>query len=391
LYLDPEWSWFFCPKASLNELELLLIFLFLRLPLDSRQNQLFMLRFTRLLAFLLIGMFLCGNLAAQPLPLHDWTSLSEDSSTVAAKDTIFLEKPCVKLDGHSVAAIWNKSLHLTNFRIEFDMASGVMAGLGFHVQDEQNYQFLYFRPGYGGTGEAIQYIPIYNGALSWVFYSEYQASADIHKMQWFHAAIEVVGDQLKVFTNGSKNPDLSLKMLRAGADRGSVMLRTLFREAYFANFTYRALPEAITDWSISEQLPAEGDYVASSVKRVAHWKSVDEAGDAYVNLCRYFARPEGVVIARHVLHADSMSDKTLLFDFTGTMRVFVNGKELFHYDKQSLDLVKAGTYKIRLPLQKGDNELVFITKGDGFIFGKGYNSMGRRQHQNWGFTAAVGD
>ena len=336
-------------------------------------------------------MLLCGNLDAQPLPLHDWTPLSEDGSTLAAKDTVFLEKPCVKLDGHIVTAIWNKALNLKNFRIEFDMASGVMAGLGFRVRDEQNYQFLYFRPAYGGTGEAIQYIPIYNGALSWVFYGDYQASAEIHKMQWFHAAIEVVGDQLKVFTNGSKNPDLSVKMLRAGADRGSIMLRTLFREAYFANFAFRALPETLTDWSISEQLPAEGDYGASSVKNVAHWKSVDESGDAYVNLCRYFALPEGVVIARHVLRADSTSGKTLLFDFTGTMRIFLNGKELFHYDKQSLDLVKAGTYKIRLQLQKGDNDLVFITKGDGFIFGKGYNSVGRLQHQNWGFTAAVGD
>src|ERR1700722_6471356 len=138
-----------------------------------------MLRSTGLLSLSLIGMFLCGNLDAQPLPLHDWTPLSEDGSTLAAKDTVFLEKAWVKLDGHTVTAIWNKALNLKNFRIEFDMASGVMAGLGFRARDEQNYQFLYFRPGYGGTGEAVQYIPIYNGALSWVFYSDFQASADI--------------------------------------------------------------------------------------------------------------------------------------------------------------------------------------------------------------------
>jgi hypothetical protein len=266
-----------------------------------------------------------------------------------------------------------------------------MAGLGFRVRDEQNYQFLYFRPGYGGTGEAVQYIPIYNGALSWVFYSDFQASADIHKLQWFHAAVEVVGDQLKVFTNGGKNPDLSVRLLRAGADRGSIMLRTLFKEAYFANFMYRALPETITDWDMSEQLPAEGDDRGSPVAKVKHWTAIHEPGDVYVNLCRYFERPEGVVVARHVLHADSAATRTLLFDFTGTMRVFLNDRELFHYDKQSLDLVKSCTYKIALPLQKGDNVLVFVTKGDGYIFGKGYNSMGRLQHQNWGFTAAVGD
>jgi hypothetical protein len=332
-----------------------------------------------------------ATLHAQPLPLHDWAPISEDGSTVPAKDTVFLDKPCVKLDGHSVAAIWNKTVNLKNFRIEFDMASGVMAGLGFRVRDEQNYQFLYFRPGYGGTIEAVQYIPIYNGALSWVFYGEYQAAADIHASQWFHAAIEVVGDKLTVFTNRSSHPDLSIRMLRAGAERGSIMLRTLFREAYFADIVYRALPETITDWDISEQLPADADYGESPVKKVKHWTGVNESGDAYVNLCRYFRQPEGTVIARHVLHADSAQARTLFFDFTGTMRVLLNGKELFHYDKFSLDRVEANTYKIRLPLQKGDNELVFITRGDDFIFGKGYNSLGRLQHQNWGFTAAVGD
>ena len=56
-----------------------------------------------------------------------------------------------------------------------------------------------------------------------------------------------------------------------------------------------------------------------------------------------------------------------------------------------LERVEAGTYRIKLPLQKGNNELIFITQGDGFFFGKGYNSLGRLQHQNWGFIAGIGD
>jgi len=76
-------------------------------------------------------MFLCGNLDAQPLPLHDWTPLSDDGNTLAVKDTVFLEKPCVKLDGHSVAAIWDKALNLKNFRIEFAAPElGVYGGGG---------------------------------------------------------------------------------------------------------------------------------------------------------------------------------------------------------------------------------------------------------------------
>jgi hypothetical protein len=378
-------------KANLNKLDWLLHRWLFGVSVDSRAKSHVMLRI-----FLFSGLFFFGaipfaKLTAQTLPLADWTALSEDGSRVPPTDTVFLGKSCVKLDGHAVAAIWNKALNLKNFRIEFDMAGNVMAGLGFHVRDPQNYQFLYFRPGNGGTIEAVQYIPIYNGALSWVFYGEYQASADIHKLQWFHVTIEVTGEHLTVFTNGSSHPDLSIRILPTDTERGSILLRTLFREAYFANFVYRALPETITDWKISEQLPVEGDYSESSINRVKQWKAIDERGDPYVNLCRYFEAPEGIVIARHVLKADSASGKLLFFDFTGTLRILLNGRELFHYDKFKLERVEAGTYQIRLPLKKGDNDLVFITKGDGFFFGKGYNSLGRLQHQNWGFIAAVED
>src|ERR1700741_971136 len=100
---------------------------------------------------LLLGAALFSKLSAQGLRLSDWSVHSEDNSKVTLTDTVFLDKPCVKLDGKAIAAIWNKKMKLKNFRMEFDMAGMVMGGVGFHASDEQNYQFLYFRPGYGGT------------------------------------------------------------------------------------------------------------------------------------------------------------------------------------------------------------------------------------------------
>jgi hypothetical protein len=327
--------------------------------------------------------------SAQMVRLQEWTPISEVGATVPATDTVFQGKQCVKLDGHAVAAIWNKKADLKNFRLELDIAGTIMPGVGFHAGDEQNYQFLYFRPGYGGTIEAIQYIPIYNGALSWVFYGAYQATADIHSAQWFHAALEVRGDNLKVFVNGKKDPDMNIRMQRTETERGSIMLRTMFGEAYFANLSFRPLPEAITDWEISGPMPADGEYGYEQVKKVAHWRNINEPGDEYVNLSRYFKKLEGTVIARHIVAADSAFNKVLFFDFTGTLRVLLNGKEVYKYDKYKLDRVDADGYRILLPLQKGKNELVFITRGDDFIFGKGYNSFGRLQHQNWGFIASM--
>jgi len=340
-------------------------------------------------ATLLLLTNFCSDIYGQGINLADWTVLSEENAKPVLTDTVFKGKPCVKLDGKTIAGIWNQKVSVKNFRLELDIAGAVMPGIGFRVSDAQNYQFLYFRPGYGNTIEAIQYIPIYNGALSWVFYGAYQATADIHALEWFHAAIEVRGNRLKVFTNNNKKPDMDIVMQQTETDRGSLLLRTMFGVAYFANLTYRPLPEAVTDWEISEQLPADSPYDYEQVKKVKQWKKINEPGDDYVNLCRYFKMPEGTLVARHIIHADSAGFKMLDFDFTGTLHVFLNGKEIFNYDKYKLDRVEAGKCRVKLPLQKGNNELVFITQGDGFVFGKGYNSLGRLQHQNWGFIAEM--
>lgn len=328
---------------------------------------------------------------AQGINLADWRVLSEQKDTAALTDTVFQGKACIKLDGKAIAGIWNKTIVLKNFRLELDIAGTVMPGVGFHAKNEQNYQFLYFRPGYGGTIEAVQYIPIYNGALSWVFYGGYQAAADITKNEWFHATIEVRGNHLKVFTNKNPKPNMDITMLQTEADKGALLLRSMFGPAYFANFTWRELPEEITDWEISDQLPADFIYDYEKVKKLQNWKKINEPGDDYVNLCRYFKLPEGTVVARHILHADSAAEKLLNFDFTGTLRIILNGREIFSYNKHKLERVEADTYATKLSLQKGQNELLFITKGDGSFFGKGYNSLGRLQHQNWGFIAGIGN
>ncbi|HXB45285.1 MAG TPA: hypothetical protein VNV85_14565, partial [Puia sp.] len=59
--------------------------------------------------------------------------------------------------------------------------------------------------------------------------------------------------------------------------------------------------------------------------------------------------------------------------------------------KFKLDRIDEGMNRIKLNLTKGDNELIFLTEGDSYIFGNGtgYNSLGRLQHQNWGFIASI--
>ena len=348
----------------------------------------------RMVILLILAMFfgLSYDGLGQGINMAEWKILSDDNKTAALTDTVFLGKTCVHLDGRIKSAMWNKGANLKNFRMELDISGAVMSGIGFHVTDEQNYQFIYFRPGYGGTEEAVQYIPIYNGALSWVLYGKYQNNAAIKKLEWFHAAIEVRGNNLKVFTNYSIKPDMDIMMLASSSDRGSILLRTMFGASYFANITIRELPEVITDWEISEQMPANMMHGYSQVKNVKTWKKINETGDDYVNLCRYFPYPNGTLMAKHIFHSDAGEARLLNFDFAGTLQIILNGKEIFSYDKYKLDRLEEAKNRIKLNLQKGDNELIFLTAGDNYLFanGQGYNSLGRLQHQNWGFIASIG-
>lgn len=347
----------------------------------------------RMIVFVILNMLMAVTQSGftQGIKLPDWKVLSEDNKMPELNDTVFLGKTCVKLDGTLKSAIWNKTAGFRNFRMELDIAGAVMSGIGFHVKDEQNYQFIYFRPGYGGTEEAVQYIPVYNGALSWVMYGKYQSNADIKKLEWFHASIEVRGNNLRVFTNYNKKPDMDIMMLNTSSARGSVLLRTMFGTSYFANVTISELPEYITDWEISEQMPVGASVDYSQVAKVKSWKKINESGDEYVNLCRYFDYPNGILFARHNIHTESDEVRLLNFDFAGKLHILLNGKEIFFYDKFKLDRIEESTNRIRLNLVKGDNELIFLTEGDGYLFsnGKGYNSLGRLQYQNWGFIASL--
>jgi hypothetical protein len=323
---------------------------------------------------------------------NDWTVYSENYERAALYDTVYLGKPCVKLDGKKMAIALKKGQQYKNFRLECDIAGRVMSGIGFRAKDHQNYHFLYFRPGYGGTQEAIQYVPVYNGALSWVLYNypTYEKTADITSLQWFHAALEVRGTIMKVFVNNSKEPQMEINLVDSDFDEGNILLRSMFGESYVANIAVYELPETLRDWEISEQYPRKATLDLSPATKSAKWTKVKPDLANIVNISRYVSNPNGVILAKHALKSEADKDMMLYFDFTGKLKIFLNGKELFYYEKYKLDRIFGGTQRILLHLNKGDNELIFVSEGDAMFFGNGFNAMGRAQHQNWGFIAELG-
>jgi hypothetical protein len=339
--------------------------------------------------------FIALTVIAQPqakISPNDWSIFSENYQSAILKDTTFQGKESLMLDGKKMAVAFRKGTRFKNLRVDCDIAGRVMSGIGFRAKDQQNYHFLYFRPGYGGTKEAIQYIPVYNGSLSWVLYNYpmYEKTADIKSLQWFHAALEVRGPFMRVFVNGSAEPQMEINLVESDFSEGDILLRSMFGESYFANISITELPEILSDWQLSEQFPRRDKLNLDPNTKSSTWTKVRPDLGNVINISRYIDNPNGVIIAKHQLKAETEKDMVLYFDFIGKLKIFLNGKELFYYEKQKLDRIFSGTERIVLHLDKGDNELKFVTEGDAMIFGKGFNAMGRAQHQNWGFIAELG-
>jgi hypothetical protein len=206
------------------------------------------------ISFLIIPAF--GQLSAKISP-NDWTIFSENYKPVALKDTVFQGKESLVLDGKTMAVAFRQGSRYKNLRVDCDIAGRVMSGIGFRAKDQHNYHFLYFRPGYGGTREAIQYVPIYHGTLNWVLYNYpmYEKTADINSLEWFHVTLEVRGPLMRVFVNGSTEPQMEINLLETDFAEGEVLLRSMFGESYFANISIAELPDVLSDWQISEQFP----------------------------------------------------------------------------------------------------------------------------------------
>lgn len=343
----------------------------------------------------ILGCFLVLATSAQQggaISKTDWDVFSENYQPAPLKDTLFQGKMSMRLDAKSQAVAFRKNSSYKNFRIDLDIAGDVMSGIGFRASDQHNYQFLYFRPGYGGTREAIQYIPVYNGALSWVIYNYpvYETSADIKAREWFHVSMEVKEGALRVFVNNSKTPQMEIQLIGTDHHAGNILLRSMFGTSWFSNVYIRELPDVLSDWEISEQFPRKQTLDLDPSTKSATWKKIKPDQADFINISQYFKHPDGVVIAKHKISSSEEKDMLLYFDFCGKLKIFLNGKEVFYYEKQILDRIFAGTLRIPLKVKKGDNELIFVSEGDAVIFGKGYSAMGRLQHQNWGFVAELG-
>ena len=132
-------------------------------------------------------------------------------------------------DRDGIGVAWIKGEKFTNGSIEMDIKGRDMlqrsfVGVAFHGVNDTTYEAIYFRPFNFGVSDPertvhnVQYIdlPKYDWqTLRTTHHNQYEKGIvpppDVK--QWFHARIEVHGDTISVFVNGSTAPSMTVKSI----------------------------------------------------------------------------------------------------------------------------------------------------------------------------------
>ncbi|MTB53580.1 hypothetical protein [Lewinella sp. W8] len=364
---------------------------------------------------LAVLLFLAVNcLSAQPIPLTDahWQRIDNGTGdelphqVAAHKGTHAL-----KLEAHQIVLL--KERAPKNFTLEMDVAGGAMPGIGFRAEDLFNYEFLYLRVFAGGSKEALQYAPVFNGALGWQLYNYpmYEVTADVSPEEWVHIKVEVFEDNLRVFVGDQVKPNLSIKLLGGYADAGQLFLKTSFANGYYSNIELTestpfrvksTIPDDgyLTDWMISPQ--TEGQIVRQvqyynrlkNAEENDTWTAVKADRDGLVNLARYFDHPKEAVFAKTMIQAEEDKEVDLLYDFSQVMMIVLNDQIIsygYELDTENFGRISPGEHRITLPLKAGENKLVLWVRSDDLWQQANPLYLGRAQAMNWGFMAQLVD
>lgn len=272
----------------------------------------------------------------------------------------------------------------------------------FRMQDENNYESFYIRPHQSGNPDATQYTPVFNGLAGWQLYhgEGYTKDIELKPDTWHHIKINVSGKQADVYFDDMDTPFLKITDLKREPQPGKIGVGS-GQPVHYANFRYskttpdlvareaaeaQTEPGLITSWQVSnvvldEQYRDKPDPLSMSGLT---WSTQPTEANGTINLARYVRRSEkmNTVLARLNLRAGKATTRELLFGYSDFVWVYVNSRPVYagRNDFMSRDYRYLGTIgffdAVYLPLEKGDNEVVFVV---GENFG------------GWGLKAALPD
>ncbi|WP_222982183.1 family 16 glycoside hydrolase [Flagellimonas meishanensis] len=346
-----------------------------------------------------------------PLTEENWKIIDNENNQPLDFHTVnYKGMEALRLGRHKIAKFEGKTFK--NFVLEMYIAGKAMPGVGFRAKDLWDYEFFYCRVFSGGKEDALQYVPVFNGAMPWQLYNApvYETEATFKPEEWFHLKMEVHGNNMRVFIGGDDKPEMEVELLQHKTEEGAIFLKTSFAEAYFANIKIQELENPfsikkienkntyLSNWEISEQL--EGNIYSQrqyyqwmdNAKKEHTWKNIKADGNGIVNLAQYFDHPKESVFARTNIVSEVDKNVTLAFDYTQVLLIAINNQPMFfgrELDMHNFMRIVDGEEKIQLPLQKGNNELVFWIRSDDEWQENNPHYLGRKQAMNWGFVARL--
>jgi hypothetical protein len=300
--------------------------------------------------------------------------------------------------------------------IEFDMLltpHRSFVYLQFRIQDDSEYEDLYFRAHKSQLPDAVQYTPVYNRSSNWQIYhgEGHTAAAEFTPGQWQHVRVVAKGNQAAIFVGDAKAPQLVVSPLARGNSKGYIALRGFAPQgipegipiANFANVVVRpgevpfdfsavdtTIPEdpgAITRWHVSPSFPppvAVPRELPAEILQAEGWTTLPTDPAGLLVLFKHRARPEGsrgaTALARVTIRAAEATTRRFDFGYSDQVAVYLNGRLLFSSnDSYSFNfprrqgLLTPDQGSLYLPLQKGPNELVLAVAD---VFG-GWGLLGR--------------
>ncbi len=305
--------------------------------------------------------------------------------------------------------------------IEFDMLvtpHRSFVYLQFRIEDDGEYEDLYFRPHKSALPDAIQYSPVYRGASNWQLYHGpgSTAAAEFTPNTWQHVKVVVRGHQAAVFVGDGTEPQLVISPLAREPRKGYIALRGFAPRgipeavpiANFANLVIRPgevpydfsgadptippVPGAITEWYVSPTFlpPAEvpGELPADILAAMG-WSPLPTDPSGLLVLWKHRAPPAGsrqaAALARVTIQAQEADTRRFDFGYSDVVAVYLNGQLLFSGDAsysfnfpRRQGLITPDQGSLYLPLRKGKNELVLAVAE---TFG-GWGLMGRFENRS---------
>ncbi|MEM7391491.1 MAG: family 16 glycoside hydrolase [Verrucomicrobiota bacterium] len=189
---------------------------------------------------------------------QNWKVLGKDGRRDRGREIQFTDYKGQPALFSRSSLVYAPELKFHNGTIEVDIAipradaigdAAKYVGLAFRVQNDSDFEMIYFRPHRSGEADALQYAAAGTDyhwlTLDRTAPGRYTSPASVPWNNWFRVRVDVEGDRAQVFLNSNPTAALTIKDLKHGDSAGAVGLYSkMGRSAWFSNLKVSGIPRA---------------------------------------------------------------------------------------------------------------------------------------------------